>query len=182
MTRIDTKYRGRVITVNVETVELPNGKVADYEVIHHPGGAAVVAIDAQQRVCLLRQYRPAVRDWVWELPAGRLEPGEPPLETARRELIEEAGCEAGQWRDLGSILSSPGVFAEVLYLYLAEELTHVPDRREEYEVFEAHWIDLSEAVQRALDGRIRDGKTVVALLRAAQLRAGALPAGICSGV
>jgi 8-oxo-dGTP pyrophosphatase MutT (NUDIX family) len=177
MTRIDTKYRGRVVTVNVETVELPNGKVADYEVIHHPGGAAVVAIDDRERVCLLRQYRPAVQDWVWELPAGRLEPGEPPQETARRELVEEAGCEARRWRDLGAILSSPGVFAEVLHLYLAEDLTRVPDRREEYEVFEAHWIQLPEALQRALDGRIRDAKTVVALLRAAQLRAAPAAAG-----
>ncbi|MEY2854373.1 MAG: hypothetical protein RL030_1505 [Pseudomonadota bacterium] len=180
MSNIDTKYRGRVVTVNVETVELPNGKVADFEVIHHPGGAAVVAIDAQDRVCLLRQYRAAVRDWVWELPAGRLEPGEPPIETARRELVEEAGLEALQWRELGSILSSPGVFAEVLHLYLAEGLVEVPDHREEYELFEAHWIDYSEAVRRAMDGRIRDAKTLVALLRAAPLRtspAGALPAG-----
>lgn len=173
MSNIDTKYRGRVVTVNVETVELPNGKVADYEVIHHPGGAVVVAIDARDRVCLLRQYRPAVRDWVWELPAGRLEPGEPPAETARRELVEEAGREAGRWRELGSIYSSPGVFAEVLHLYLAEGLVEVPDQHEEYEVFEAHWIDFPEALDRALDGRIRDAKTVVALLRAAPLRAAA---------
>lgn len=172
MPSIDTKYRGRVVTVNVETVELPNGKVADFEVIHHPGGAAVVAIDAQGRVCLLRQYRPAVRDWVWELPAGRLEPGEPPMETARRELVEEAGRTAARWRDLGSILSSPGVFAEVLHLYLAEDLTEVPDHREEYELFEVHWIDFAEARARALDGRIRDGKTVVALLRTSALHPG----------
>jgi ADP-ribose pyrophosphatase len=172
MNQIDTKYRGRVVTVNVETVELPNGKVADYEVIHHPGGAAVVAIDAQDRVCLLRQYRPAVGDWVWELPAGRLEPGEPPLETARRELVEEAGREAERWQDLGSILSSPGVFAEILHLYLAQQLTVVPDRHEEFELFEAHWIDFAEARDRALDGRLRDGKTIVALLRADRLRSG----------
>jgi 8-oxo-dGTP pyrophosphatase MutT (NUDIX family) len=170
MSNIDTKYRGRVVTVNVETVALPNGKVADYEVIHHPGGAAVVAIDAGNRVCLLRQYRPAVRDWVWELPAGRLEPGEPPMETARRELVEEAGLEAGRWRELGSILSSPGVFAEVLHLYLAEDLIEVPDHREDYEVFEVHWMDFPEALRRALDGRLRDAKTLVALFRVAAIR------------
>ena len=171
MTGIDTKFRGRVITVNVETVLLPNGREADFEVIHHPGGAAVVACDEQRRVCLLRQYRPAVADWVWELPAGRLEPGEPPLETARRELIEEAGRTAARWRDLGSILSSPGVFAEILHLFLAEHLSDVPHQREEYEVMEVHWIDIEEAVRRALDGRIRDGKSIVALLRAHALLA-----------
>jgi ADP-ribose pyrophosphatase len=170
---IDTKFRGRVITVNVETVTLPNGKVGHFEVIHHPGGAGVVAIDAQDRVCLLRQYRPAVRDWVWELPAGRLEPGEPPMLTASRELVEEAGREAARWRDLGTIFSSPGVFTEVIHLYLAETLREVPDQREEHELFEVHWIDFREAQQRALDGRIRDGKTIIGLLRAAALRAAA---------
>jgi ADP-ribose pyrophosphatase len=166
MHQISTKFRGRVITVDVETVDLPNGRSADFEIIRHPGGAAVVALDAQGQVCLLRQFRPAAEGWVWELPAGRLEPGEPPLETARRELVEEAGCSATNWRPLGEILSSPGVFAEVLHLYLAEGLTEVPTRREEFEVMEVHWISLEEAVRRALDGRIRDAKSVIGLLRA----------------
>ena len=83
---VRTVFRGRVITVNVETVRLPNGHVTDLEIIHHPGGAAVVAIDAAGRVCLIRQFRHAAGGWIWELPAGKLEPQEPPLETARREL------------------------------------------------------------------------------------------------
>jgi ADP-ribose pyrophosphatase len=164
--QIDTKFRGRVITVNVERVQLPNGETADYEIIHHPGGAAVVAIDEQRRVCLLRQFRPAASGWVWELPAGRLEPGEPPAETARRELIEEAGCEASEWRALGPILSSPGVFDERIHLYLAHGLRAVPPRHERYEVLEIHWVDLQEAISRALRGEILDAKTVVGLLRA----------------
>ena len=164
--QIDTKFRGRVITVNVERVQLPNGETADYEIIHHPGGAAVVAIDAQGSVCLLRQYRPAAGGWVWELPAGRLEPGEAPAQTARRELIEEAGCEATEWGDLGHILSSPGVFDERIYLYQARGLRHVPTRHERYEVLEVHWVNLQEAISRALRGEITDSKTVVGLLRA----------------
>lgn len=166
MNQTQTVFQGRVITVNVEQVPLPNGETARYEIVHHPGGAAIVALDATGRVCLLRQFRPAAQGWVWELPAGRLEPGEPPADTASRELIEEAGCEAGQWDSLGSILSSPGVFAETIHLYLARELRPVASQHERHEVIEVHWLPLEQAVQQALNGDIRDGKTIVGLLRA----------------
>src|SRR6204780_2575469 len=115
-------FRGRVITVNVETVRLPNGHVAELEIIHHPGGAAIVAIDAARRVCLIRQFRHAAGGWVWELPAGKLEPGEPPLEPAQRELREEAGTNAQNWDSLGVYVSSPGVFTEIVPLYLAQRI------------------------------------------------------------
>jgi ADP-ribose pyrophosphatase len=118
-------------------------------------------------VCLLRQFRPAGGGWVWELPAGRLEPGEPPEVTARRELGEEAGCGAAQWDSLGSILSSPGVFAETIHLYLARDLTQVQQRLEAFEIIEVHWVPLAEAVQQAVSGELRDAKTVIGLLRAA---------------
>src|SRR6185436_12916548 len=86
-----TQFRGRVITVTVDDVTLPNGHRAQLEIIHHPGGAAIVALDTERRVCLLRQHRHAVGGYLWELPAGKLEPDEPPLITAQRELVEEAG-------------------------------------------------------------------------------------------
>jgi 8-oxo-dGTP pyrophosphatase MutT (NUDIX family) len=165
--QIETVFRGRVITVNVEQVLLPNGDTARYEIVHHPGGAATVAVDATRRVCLLRQFRPAAGGWVWELPAGRLEPGEPPQHTAQRELVEEAGCEATQWEDLGSVLSSPGVFAETIHLYLARGLRPVPSQHERHEIIEVHWIPLDDAVEQALSGVLQDGKTVIGLLRAA---------------
>lgn len=165
--QIHTVFTGRVITVNVEHVRLPNGDVARYEIVHHPGGAAVVAVDAAAQICLLRQFRPAARGWVWELPAGRLEPAEEPEHTARRELAEEAGREARRWESLGSILSSPGVFAETIHLFLARELSTVPLKHERHEVIEIHWIGLAEAVRMALNAELRDAKTVVALLRAA---------------
>jgi 8-oxo-dGTP pyrophosphatase MutT (NUDIX family) len=84
MIDIDSKFRGRIITVNVETVTLPNGRRAALEIVHHPGGAAIVALDAAGRVCILRQFRHAGGGYLWELPAGKLEPGEPPFATARR--------------------------------------------------------------------------------------------------
>jgi 8-oxo-dGTP pyrophosphatase MutT (NUDIX family) len=165
----ETKFRGRVITVNVEQVQLPSGETASYEIVHHPGGAAIVALDEQNQVCLLRQFRPAAPGWVWELPAGRLEPGEPPAETARRELIEEAGRTADSWSSLGSILSSPGVFAETIHLYLARQLHQTPLQHERHEVIEVHWRPFSQAVDMALNGELCDAKTIVGLLRAYQL-------------
>lgn len=159
-------YKGRIVSITVETVTLPNGKRLEIEIVHHPGGAAAVALDAERRVCLLRQYRPVFRDWIWELPAGKLDPGEGPLATAQRELIEEAGVQAAQWTALGGIYSSPGVFGEIVYLYLARDLTAVPAATEEHELLEVHWIPFEEALQRAATGEIDDGKTVSGLFRA----------------
>jgi 8-oxo-dGTP pyrophosphatase MutT (NUDIX family) len=163
---VTTRFRGRVITVNVETVILPNGHRAQLEIVHHPGGAAVVALDERQRTCLLRQFRHAGGGWVWELPAGKLEPPEPPFVTAQRELIEEGGVSGTEWRSLGTYLSSPGVFTEVLHLFLATDLRPATAAPEASEVFEVHWIPLVEACRRTLGGDICDGKTAIGLLRA----------------
>jgi ADP-ribose pyrophosphatase len=163
---VRTVYSGRVITVNVETVRLPNGHVAELEIIHHPGGAAIVAIDATLRVCLIRQYRHAAGGWVWELPAGKLEPGEPPLATAQRELTEESGTSAQTWQSLGLYVSSPGVFTETVHLFMARGLISAKMSHEAGEVIEVHWVPLEDACARALHGDINDGKTALGLLRA----------------
>ena len=163
---VRTVFRGRVITVNVETVRLPNGHVTDLEIVHHPGGAAIVAVDAAGRVCLIRQYRHAAGGWVWELPAGKLEPHEPPLQTAQRELSEEAGTSAQNWQSLGVIVSSPGVFTEIVHLYLALELDCAKMAHEAGELIEVHWVQMEDACARALHGDIDDGKTALGLLRA----------------
>lgn len=159
-------FTGRVIQVTLEQVTLPNGRQTELEIVRHPGGAAVVALDAKERICLLRQYRHAAGGWIWELPAGKLDPGEPPLATARRELEEEAGMHAGRWQSLGDCLSSPGVFTEVVHLYLATELTRVGQRLEDHEVIEVHWIPFETALAMAHRGELRDGKTLAGLLRA----------------
>jgi ADP-ribose pyrophosphatase len=174
-TQVETKYRGRVVTVNQETVTLPNGARAELDVVRHPGGAAIVALDAQQRICMLRQFRHAADGWIWELPAGKLEPPEPPALCAQRELVEEAGRTAGRWDSLGAYFSSPGVFTEVIHLFMARELAVVPQAHEAHEVIEVHWVSLDDAWARAVDGEYTDGKTVVGLLRAvARLRGGTL--------
>lgn len=165
-----THFRGRVIRVTTDEVTLPNGYRAELEVVHHPGGAAVVAIDHQERVCLLRQYRYVADGYIWELPAGKLEPNEPPLLTAQRELVEEAGVSAEQWHSLDSYLSSPGIFTEVLHLFLATGISPAVAAHEKAEVIEVHWMPFAEACEWALSGKIRDGKTALGLIRARHFR------------
>jgi 8-oxo-dGTP pyrophosphatase MutT (NUDIX family) len=168
-----THFRGRMVTLTVDEVTLPNGHRASLEIVHHPGGAAVVAIDDQKRVCLLRQYRHAAGGWLWEAPAGKLEPNEPPLHTAQRELVEEAGTEATTWASLGTCLPSPGVLTEVVHLFVATGLKTVSTAQEAAEVIEIHWIPLQQAIGWTLDGTINDAKTVIGLLRAVHQTRGA---------
>lgn len=171
-------FTGRIIALDLEEVRLPNGRLAELEIVRHPGGAAVVALDARGRVCLLRQYRHAAGGWLWELPAGKLDPGEDPAQTASRELLEEAGVSASQWSSLGSFISSPGVFTEVIHLYLARgELSSSAWRHEPDEAIEVHWMPFSQARQWALDGTIRDAKTLVGLFRASFMLARDLVSG-----
>ena len=157
-------FRGRVLTLNLEQVRLPNGRVAELEIAHHPGGAAVVALDDEGRVCLLRQFRHAAGGWLTELPAGKLDGGEPPLSCAQRELAEEAGVTAQQWDKLGECLSSPGVLTEVVHLFLARGLAPADAQPEEHEVFEASWVPFGEAVDLAARGVLRDAKSLIGLL------------------
>jgi len=165
-----TLFEGRVIKVSIDTVELPNGKRFPLELVRHPGGAAVVAIDSQDRICLLRQYRHAAGGYIHELPAGKLEPAEPPQVTAQRELAEEAATQATRWESLGTLLSSPGVFDEVIHLYLATGLSAAPAALEENEIIQVEWWPFSRAVEAAARGEITDAKTLVGILRTAARR------------
>jgi ADP-ribose pyrophosphatase len=161
---ITNVFSGRVLTLNLERVELPNGRIADLEIAHHPGGAAIVAVDDAGRVCLLRQFRHATGGWLVELPAGKLDNREPPIDCARRELAEEAGVTAGEWTELGDFYSSPGILTEVIHLFLARDLAASDLRPEEHEVFDVSWVPLDEAVAMAARGELRDAKTVIGLL------------------
>lgn len=159
-------YKGEVVDLGLEDAELPNGEHMTLEVVRHPGGAAVVAVDAEHRICLLRQYRHAVGGWIWELPAGKIDAPEPAEQTARRELREEAGLSAERWRFLGAFLSTPGFCDERIYLYQAEHLEHVPDEPHPHEVIEVHWLD-RDTIRRLIEsGDIADGKTLLGLLLA----------------
>ena len=161
--RVRSIYKGKVLRLNIERVELPNGTVAELEIAHHPGGSVVVAVDADERVCLLRQFRHAAGGWITEVPAGKIDNCEPPLACAKRELAEEAGVKARRWEALGQLFSSPGVLTEVIHVYLARGLSPCDAGAEPHEVFETRWVPIAEAAALAADGRLQDAKTIIAL-------------------
>ena len=156
-------YHGRIVDLELEQVRLPNGEECEFEIVRHPGGAAVVALNDAGQICLLRQYRHAIGGWIWELPAGKIDNAEDPLETARRELLEEAGVRAEVLRPLGRIVSSPGVFDEIVYVFVAQELRPCEQQAEPHEVFEVHWLPLTQAMAMARRGEIEDAKTLAGL-------------------
>jgi ADP-ribose pyrophosphatase len=162
-----TVFHGRVVELAEERVLLPNGGEARLEIVRHPGGAAAVALDAEERVCLLHQFRHAAGGWLWELPAGKIDAGETPFATARRELLEEAGVGATEWTELGRMHSSPGVFTEIVYLYLARGLEVTGHEHEQDEVIKIRWLPFSQALSWCADGTISDAKTLIGLYRAA---------------
>jgi ADP-ribose pyrophosphatase len=167
--KITPIYSGRVLQLNVERVQLPNGSVADLEIAHHPGGAAIVAVDDQFRVCMLHQFRHAAKGWIWELPAGKIDNREPPLQTAQRELAEEGGMHAARWRSLGGVFSSPGVFTEMVHLFYASQLTPTPVAPEEHEVFKVEWRPFQDVLAMAHSGELNDAKSLIGIFRAAPL-------------
>jgi 8-oxo-dGTP pyrophosphatase MutT (NUDIX family) len=167
--QVRSVFKGRVLQLNIERVQLPNGETTELEIAHHPGGAAIVALDADQRVCLLRQFRHATGGWITELPAGKLDNGEPPLECARRELAEEAGVTASRWDKLGDFFTSPGILTEVIHVYLARELATGELVPEAHEVFDARWVPLDEALRLATSGQLQDAKSIVGLVWAQAL-------------
>ena len=159
-------HDGRVIKVSTERLRYSNGREYDVDYVRHPGAAAVVAIDGANRVCLVRQYRHGIEDFLWEIPAGKLDAGEPPEVCAVRELQEETGVAAKRWTPLGLYIPAPSIFTEVIHLYLARDLkvgAASPDADEELEL---KWLPLDQAIGHVLRGEWNDGKTAMALLRA----------------
>ena len=159
-------HQGRVIAISTETLRYASGREHQLDFVRHPGAAAVVALDAAARVCVVRQYRHGIADFLWEIPAGKLDPGEAPDVCAVRELAEETGVRANLWTPLGLFLPAPGIFTEVIHLYLARELAvgrAAPDADEELEV---QWLPFDGALDKIRRGEWNDGKTAMALLRA----------------
>lgn len=166
----ETIFTGHVISVTVDAVELENGYTSTREVVHHHGGAGVAALNEAGEIYLVRQYRYALDRELIEIPAGKLEPGEDPFETAKRELGEEAGLVADEYRDLGFIIPTCGYCTEIIYLYAAKGLAPVRQHLDPDEFLSVFTMPLDEAVQRVLSGEITDSKTVAAILKVKALR------------
>jgi ADP-ribose pyrophosphatase len=158
-------FTGLVIDIEQMEVRIGQRGCHTFQIIRHPGGAAVLPVHGDGSVSLIRQLRPAIDRVVLEIPAGRLSPGEPPAECAERELLEETGMSADDLIPLGTVFSSPGVFDEIIHLYAATGISQGPAQPEADEEIEVLRLPLAEALQMAADGRISDGKSLAALFR-----------------
>jgi ADP-ribose pyrophosphatase len=156
-------FKGRVVTLDIDTVTLPNGATIELEMIHHPGAAAVVPMKDDGTVILIRQYRHAAGGYIYEIPAGKLHPGEDPKLCAARELQEEIGYRADSLELLASILTTPGFTDEVIHIYKGTGLTKGKQDLDHDEVIEIVELPLEKALAQIIDGTIRDGKTIVGL-------------------
>ena len=158
-------FKGRVISLHVDQVELPNGNTSVREIVDHPGGVGILALDENGCVPIVTQYRYAFSRNMVEIPAGKREVGEEPFVTAQRELLEEVGATAAKWTDLGKLIPSPGCYGETLYLYLAQELSYAQAQPDEDEFLDVERVPFDTLYERCMSGEIQDAKTVAAVLK-----------------
>ena len=159
-------YRGRIVQLSLDDVVLPNGTQVTLEIVHHPGAAAIVAMNGDA-VTLVRQYRYAAGGFIWEIPAGTLHAGEAPLECAARELREETGLVAGRMTELGSILTTPGFCNERIFLFLAEDCSAAEQQLDADEVLTVQSFPLPSCLEMIRRGEIQDAKSIAGLHHAA---------------
>ncbi|MCX5970027.1 MAG: NUDIX hydrolase [Coprothermobacterota bacterium] len=156
-------YRGKIISLEKQEVLLPSGRLAEREIVRHPGAVAILAINEEGEVLIEEQYRAALDETIWEIPAGKLEPGESILTCAQRELLEETGYEATQWKHLHSFYTSPGFCDEVVHLFLAESLVKKEAKPEFDEEITTQFFSRERLAALLKPGRTCDGKTLLAL-------------------
>ncbi|MGI6574491.1 MAG: NUDIX hydrolase [bacterium] len=162
-------FSGKIINLRVDEVELSHGKRATREIVEHPGAVAIVALTDKKEIVLIRQYRKAPDEDMWEIPAGKLEPGEDPRQCAIRELWEETGFRAASWEKVFSFYTSPGFSNEIVHLYLARELQAGEQHLEADEEINIRVMPFAEALAKLSAGEIRDGKTIIGLFLWAKL-------------
>ena len=163
-------YKGRIINLRNDEVELPNGKTAYREVIEHPGGVCVLPLTAENEILFVRQFRYPYKEELLEIPAGKRDHGaENPLECGKRELQEETGATAANFRSLGELYPSPGYVGEVIYMFLATDLTYGETNPDEDEFLNIERIPFDKALKMVMDGEIKDAKTQTAILKTAVL-------------
>ena len=159
-------YDGKIIKVRKEKVELPDGRLAMRELIGHPGGVGIIAVDGDGKVFMVTQYRIAAKSEMLEIPAGKLGCGEDPLECGAGELIEETGYKAEEFTHLGEYYATPGYCEEKLNIFLARKLTFVGQNLDDGEFLNVSKYSLDELYQMVMDNKIYDAKTAIAILKA----------------
>ncbi|HOP47898.1 MAG TPA: NUDIX hydrolase [Desulfobacteraceae bacterium] len=160
-------HEGKVFNLLKENITLPNNVTTDLEVIRHPGASAVVPLHKENSLILIKQYRHAVGDFIWEIPAGTFNDNETPIQCAKRELTEETGFYANVWHKLGELIPVPGYSDECIYLFLAIELSSARQNLDRDELLEVHEIVLDDAIKMIYEGSIRDCKTISGIMMAA---------------
>jgi ADP-ribose pyrophosphatase len=170
-------YTGRVLNLDIDQVRFPDESTGELEIIRHPGASAVLPFlsdptGSDPQILLIKQYRYAAEDFLYEVPAGRLDPNESPIDCARRELIEETGCTAARIEPLYTFYTTPGFIDERIHGFMATGLIRGESRREADEFMTLETLTLSHALELIQKGEIRDGKTAVLILFAAGFRAG----------
>lgn len=161
-------YNGRVVNLEIVDIQLPDGGTAKREVIRHAGAVAIIALDDDQHIFLVRQYRIGADQYLYEIPAGLLEADEPPEESAVRELREEIGYRPGRLEALGGLYVAPGYTTEFIHLFVAHDLVRDPLSQDTDEFLEVKRVPLQEAIRMVDEGEITDSKTVIGLLRLAR--------------
>ncbi len=158
-------FDGRILHIRRDTVRLPDGSDAIREVVDHPGGVCVLALDDENRALLVSQFRYPYKEVVREVPAGKLEYGEDPREAAIRELAEETGAAAGEFRSLGELYPSPGYCGEIIRMYLARDLTFGETHLDKDEFLNLERIPFGQLVEQVVSGEIKDAKTIAVVLK-----------------
>ena len=162
-------FDGRILHITLDEIELPNGKISKREVVNHPGGVTVAALDEENNLLFVRQFRYPYKEVVLELPAGKLEKGSTPLENGKRELMEETGAEGYSYISLGQLYPSPGYTSEIIHLYACKVKSQGSSNPDDGEFLNVEKIPLDKAVEMVLNNQIPDAKTQVAVLKTAML-------------
>lgn len=162
-------YEGRILNLRRDRVRLPDGHEASREVVEHPGAVAIIALDAAKNIYLVRQYRYPIERVTLEIPAGKLDSGEEPLTCAQRELAEEVGLAAAEWKPLLTFYSTPGFSNEIMHLFLATGLRAHREKADDDEFLEIVRVPLAEAAAMALRGAIQDAKSIAGIMAAARI-------------
>lgn len=162
-------FDGRILHITLDEIELPNGKKSKREVVNHPGGVTVAALDEDNNLLFVRQFRYPYKEVVLELPAGKLEKGSTPLENGKRELMEETGAEGYSYISLGQLYPSPGYTSEIIHIYACKVKSQGSSNPDDGEFLNVEKIPLDKAVEMVLNNQIPDAKTQVAVLKTAML-------------